>query len=386
MGAAVRVKPYLARQSTALRVGLVLGILLAIQDHVNRTLSIVVMGVLLLTLIASFRLRVGLVAIAVIVLSGVAMRVAYFHVSQSDVLSVTRQALDVVTAGGNPYAATYTGTFTGEPFPYGPLELLWYFPWHDPGVIEFALSIALLVMLALRGRPVGLVTYALFQQLLLTASDGSNETSAGLLLLVALVIVPRSPFWGALLLAAASAFKPYALAWLPGLIVWSPVPALIGFGIGAAVAWSPVLVLWGLPTFVATLGKAEASHYGEAPFESLAQVIQVVTGRVISPAFIDQVRFVLGAVTALALAPLASSGRRVILMGIVVYLVTLYGGYWSTFGYLAAIAPIACWNIDKWLGLEAGRIDWPGDPVGRITRAVDNRWPIRTRDRLSRPA
>jgi hypothetical protein len=39
----------------------------------------------------------------------------------------------------------------------------------------------------------------------------------------------------------------------------------------------------------------------------------------------------------------------VILAGTVVYLITLYLGYWSTYAYFAAIGPILCWRIDDWL-------------------------------------
>ncbi len=373
---AARAQRYLERPATAMRVALALGIVLAFQDHVNRPLSITVMAALALLMLASLRLSVGQLAILVIVLAGVAMRLAYLHVGQSDVLSVTRQAIDVMSAGGNPYSAAYTGTFAGEPFPYGPLELLWYLAWRDPGVLEFALSLGVLLLLAIRGRPVGLVVYALFQQLLLTASDGSNETSAAVFLLVALLVVPRSPFWGAVLLAVASAFKPYAFAWLPGLLAWAPVPTLLGFGLAGVVAWGPVFAIWGVPTFIASVGKADAMHYVEAPFESLAQLVLVVTGKSVSPALFDQLRLILGAITALLAMPFTSNGRRVILAGIVVYLVTLYSGYWSTFGYLAAIAPIVCWHLDEWLGLVAGRIRWPRDPVGRVTQVIDARWPI----------
>jgi len=54
-----------------------------------------------------------------------------------------------------------------------------------------------------------------------------------------------------------------------------------------------------------------------------------------------------------------------------------YAGYWSTYAYLAALAPVLCWYLDGWVGLEAGRVRWPGDPVGRLSGWVDARWPRR---------
>jgi len=69
--------------------------------------------------------------------------------------------------------------------------------------------------------------------------------------------------------------------------------------------------------------------------------------------------------------------RAVLVAGSLVYLVFLYTGYWSTFAYLAALAPVLCWYLDGWVGLEAGRVRWPGDPVGRFSGWVDARWPVR---------
>ena len=65
-----------------------------------------------------------------------------------------------------------------------------------------------------------------------------------------------------------------------------------------------------------------------------------------------------------------------VVAGLLIYLVTLYTGFWSTFAYLASIAPIVCWNLDEWVGSADGRIAWPGDPVGRLTAWADARWPV----------
>ena len=66
-----------------------------------------------------------------------------------------------------------------------------------------------------------------------------------------------------------------------------------------------------------------------------------------------------------------------ILLGILVFLATLYTGYWSTFAYFSAIGPIICWHIDGWLGFADRRVAWPTDPVGRLTEVIDRRWPPR---------
>ena len=61
-----------------------------------------------------------------------------------------------------------------------------------------------------------------------------------------------------------------------------------------------------------------------------------------------------------------------------VFAATLFLGWWGTFAYFAAVAPILCWNLDDWLGLGSGRVVWPGDPVRRVTTWADRRWPVRS--------
>jgi len=73
---------------------------------------------------------------------------------------------------------------------------------------------------------------------------------------------------------------------------------------------------------------------------------------------------------------LVRSGRGVVVAGLAVFVVTLFAGWWSTFAYLAAIAPIICWHLEDWAELGERRVRWPGDPVARLTSRVDARWPL----------
>ena len=65
-----------------------------------------------------------------------------------------------------------------------------------------------------------------------------------------------------------------------------------------------------------------------------------------------------------------------ILGGTLVFGATLFLGWWGTFAYLSAVAPIICWHLDDWLGL-GGRVVWPGDPVRRVTDWADMAIPVR---------
>ena len=91
----------------------------------------------------------------------------------------------------------------------------------------------------------------------------------------------------------------------------------------------------------------------------------------------------LALVVALVLALQAGGQTRPLAVGLLLLLAATlvvalrYAGYWSTYAYLAALAPVLCWYLDGWVGLEAGRVRWPGDPVGRLSGWVDARWPRR---------
>lgn len=326
------------------------------------------------TLFVSLRFRIGPVAVMVLVVVGLLMRSAFVGAGQSDVLSVTAMAIEHALAGGNPYGVGYPGpASTGAPFAYGPLALLWYLPSTDPRVVEMGVSLLILLVLGIRGRPLGLAVYATLAVLLVTASDGSNDTSAGLFLLVALLAAQRSAPAGGALLGLAVAFKPYALAWLaPLLVFWGGGSALVGFAAAMVATWGPVLLIWGPASVLTSLRMAEAVH--DRAYYSLAY------GLSIDPALrwlLESLRLVAGGLLAAASPPVVRSPTSMILWGTAIFLVTLFMGFWSTFAYLAALAPSICWHLDEWLGLAEGRIRWPGDPVGRLSAWLDARWPRR---------
>ena len=152
------------------RLALLIGIVLAAQDNTNRPLGVVILLALAVLLGLSLQWDLGLVVIAALAVAGVAMRLDLLHAGTSDVLTVTRSAIQTVLAGGNPYGIGYaTSSPPGAPFPYGPLALAWYVPFQgDPRVVETAVSFLVLLLLAVRGRPLGLAVYALALPLILT--------------------------------------------------------------------------------------------------------------------------------------------------------------------------------------------------------------------------
>lgn len=339
------------RSDFRVRLALLVGLLLVLQPGGPTSVALLVMVVLLATLVASLEWRIESVAVVVLVGAGLALRIALKDQVGSDVFLVTQAAIERLLGGGNPYGIGYAVSVPpGAPFPYGPLALLWYLPFADqPRTLELLVSAVILIALALRGRILGLAVYATAPVLVSLTSDGSNDTSAGLLILIALVAAGRRPLLGGVLLAVAAAFKPYALAWVPGLLWWGGSGAIAGFVVASAVAWAPVLLVWGPGSFLTSVQMADAVH--PSPYYSVGAIWEGILKQPAPAELLDRAKVVLGAVTAGVGLRFATSIDRVIVVGILVFLVTLYAGYWATFAYVAAIAPIVCWRLDDWFGL-----------------------------------
>jgi len=332
-------------------------------------LHLAVIGVLLAL---SLRFDIGPLALIALFVAGVDLRIVSIGAGYSDVGVVMRAGIDLALAGGNPYGVGYpVSSPPGAPFAYGPLALLWYLPPAEPWVMEMAVSIVILALLTLRGGTMGLAIYATLPILAGLASDGSNDTSAGLLLLIGLVLLERVPRAGALVLGLAIAFKPYALAWLPPLFMWGGAGATAVALAGAAIFWLPALIAWGPAAVLRSFQLAESIH--AAPYYSLAVLLQRFLGPVPAELMII-FRLVAGGVTVVAILPFVRSHAAVVVGGTLIYLVTLFSGYWATFAYFAAIAPVLCWYLDDWLGPDDGRVRWPGAAANAIEEAIDRRW------------
>ena len=333
-------------------VALVVAAVLAVQPGLPGPEALGAFAAIVAVLLLGMRVRVAPLAIAVLLVIGVALRGAVMQHSGSDVLDVTGAAIRQVLAGGNPYGVGYeVSRPPGAPFPYGPLALLWYAPVQVNGwQLELVMSCVVLTLLAIRGRLLGLAIYALGPTLVATASDGSNDMSVGLVLLAAFAVAGRRPIVGALLLAVAVALKPYAAAWAPAFLLWGGWTVAAAFVGASLVLWSPVLLVWGIPSFLQSLGQAGAIH--QRPYWSLGEIYESVTHAKAPRELLDGLRLVLGAGVAALTLRWARSLDGVIVAGAIVYLVTLFAGYWGTYAYFGALAPVLCWRIDDWLGLE----------------------------------
>lgn len=327
------------------------------------------------TLAVCMRWHLPWLAVGALVALGIWLRVQAPYGGFSDVMQVTQAAIRMVQSGGNPYGIGYAESFPpGAPFAYGPMALAWYWPAvENPKGFELVVACAMVVILGVRGRVFGLGIYAVSAPLLVLASDGSNDTSAGVLLLIALLVAQRSPVAGGFLLALVAAFKPYAAAWVPPLLVYGGVVwPLVAFLLGSLAAWGPAMLWWRPGPILDSLRQADAVH--GPPYYSLAWAMG--GANVMPEGMWQALRFVVGALVAFVGFFSVRSARSFVATGAIIYVATLYTGWWSTFAYLAALAPIVCWHLDDWIGLGDQRARWPADPVGRFSAWVDARWPV----------
>jgi hypothetical protein len=328
-----------------------IALILAIQPAWPDRTAIAVAGAIALTLVAAARWQLRWLPVVVLVGCAIALRLAMFGTESSDVSDVTTAAMREMLQGHDPYGFGYGASRPmGAAFPYGPLVLLWYLPaLANPKLIELVVSVGMLLYFAVRagrGRPIGLVVFALAPPLVMATVDGSNDTSAGLLILVALVLAARRPVLGAVVLAAAVAFKPYAIAWVPPLVLWAGLPALAAFVVASVVAWSPVLFVWGPGSYLRSLAMAQETHLRQA-YWSLGAIVDSFApgaGRVLETA-----RYFLSGAVAVLGGLRVRTIDGVIIVGAVAFLIAQFGGYFGSYVYLGAVAPILCWRVDDWL-------------------------------------
>jgi hypothetical protein len=333
-------------------VALGIGLVLAIQPMWFDRVAIAVAGAIGLTLVAAARWQLRWLPVIVLVLCGISLRLSVVGHEASDVSDVTANAIRMMTAGFDPYGIGYMASRPmGAAFPYGPVALLWYLPFRsDPALLEFIVSVGLLCYFGVRaanGRPIGLVVMALAPPLVLAAMDGSNDTSAGLFILLAIALGVHRPALGAAALAVAVAFKPYAVAWVPAFLVWAGLPALLAFIGASLVAWAPVLFSWGPESYLRSLAMAQQTHMRQAYWSVAAILDGILPGA--APRALETIRYVVAGSVAVIGARLVRSMDAVIVVGTLAFVLAQFGGYFGSYVYLAAVAPVLCWRVDDWL-------------------------------------
>ena len=187
-----------------------------------------------------------------IVVSGVLLRIGYIGTGFSDPVVVSEAARMRVLSGASPYGVGYPETTPpGWPFPYGPLALL------DSVPLELAASIALLALLAWKGRPMTLALYSGLPFSIYLASAGNNDFIPALLLASGLLALPRA--WGGVLIGLSVAWKPYTLVFVPVALANGSLAAFVAAVAVTIGGWLPLLWWGGYPETVAMLNTLQGS-------------------------------------------------------------------------------------------------------------------------------
>ena len=333
-------------------VALGIALVLAVQPIWRDSVAIAVSGAIALTMVAAARWQLRWLPVLVLIGCGIALRLAAFGDEASDVSDVTSAAIQVMLNGSDPYGLGYAVSRpAGAAFPYGPVALLWYLPtWWDPALMELVVSGVLLAWLGLRaagGRPLGLAIFTVAPPLVLASVDGSNDTTAGLMILAAMAVATRRPTVGAAILAIAVAFKPYAVAWVPALLLWAGGPAILVFIGASIVAWGPVLFLWGPGSYLKSLAMAQETHL-RASYWSVAAILDGIAPG-LAPRALESIRYLISGAVAVYGALRVRTLDGVIVVGTMAFVLAQFTGYFGSYVYIAAVAPLLCWRVDDWL-------------------------------------
>jgi hypothetical protein len=229
-----------------------------------------------------------LVIVALLALGAIA-RIHAVDFPGSDVLPATDEAVRALFAGENPYAHDYTSTVPpGSVFAYPPGEIAFYASAHLLGVpigsVEHLSSIGVLIAIAtlipLAGEGIvalALAIVAISGDLIVRTGDGSNDTSASLLVIAGLTALAWSlaahgrlarGLWFISAVAAgwSIAFKEYALpiAVFVALFLWrSDAPrarSWIATATGTLAAFVVPFFAWNPAGFIANVGGAYTFH------------------------------------------------------------------------------------------------------------------------------
>ena len=257
----------------------------------------------------------------VLVVGAAILRIAYIGWSETDPIELSRLASNRAFSGENPYLGVYE---TGSAYSYGPLGLLTY----RAGILGEFLATIGTSMLLLRNRAwMTLALFGAWPLFLFSSVSGNNDYSVGFLLILSLVVMRSRPRLGMVILAAATAVKPYAAAWfLPAAGFAGGSAALIG-GLASVIFWSPVIVVWGIPTFVSAVQRVDA-------------VRESIVGRFPSWAFADLPVLRLIVVPISLAGLMVRSWPRMLLLGAAGFIVFLGFAPWAHHAYLGAVVPV----------------------------------------------
>lgn len=236
-----------------------------------------------------------------------------------DQMIVSRAALGVVMAGGNPYGFGYAESVPpGAPFPYGPLGLVTPLFGQAGETIAFA---AVALILAWQRALFTIVFFGASLQWVELGACGMNDMIPALLVVGGLLLVERRRnLVGSALVALSAGIKPYSFAWFPALIGYGGVATAVVLIVVAGLAWLPVLS-WGPGSYLASVQGAWTVQHRQVQNTLDMPILRVL------------------AVPLVALSLLVRSWEGMVLMGAAIFMAMMTTDYWMSFGYWMVVLP-----------------------------------------------
>ena len=117
--------------------------------------------------------------------------------------------------------------------------------------------------------------------------------------------------------------------------------------VASFVAWSPVLFVWGPQSYLRSLAMAQQTHLRDA-YWSLAAVWDGIDPGT-APRALETIRYFLSGAVAIFGGMRVRSIDGVIVVGTAAFMIAQFAGYFGSYVYVAAIAPVICYRVDDWL-------------------------------------
>jgi hypothetical protein len=112
-------------------------------------------------------------------------------------------------------------------------------------------------------------------------------------------------------------------------------------------AWAPVIWPWGIGSYLKSLAAAQETHL-RASYWSLGAIVDSFAPDAVAR-WLETARYFAAGLVAVYGAAKIRTMDGVIAVGTLVFLIAQFAGYFGSYVYLAAVAPVLCWRIDDWV-------------------------------------
>jgi hypothetical protein len=108
-----------------------------------------------------------------------------------------------------------------------------------------------------------------------------------------------------------------------------------------------VIFVWGAESYLRSLAMAQQTHLREA-YWSLAAVWDGIDPGT-APRALETIRYFLSGAVAVIGGMRVRTIDGVIVVGTAAFMIAQFAGYFGSYVYIAAVAPVICYRVDDWL-------------------------------------